>query len=120
MLKKKLKLFRNKRGVNDISIASGIITVFILLGVFLPFINSSLSVQSPSVNTTSIQTNVGQDVANIDGSFTTVSGLKIIVSVLKMFFWTFGDLPFWLDAIFVILRIILVLILIKYIPFIGS
>jgi len=106
--------------VNDISIATGIILVFTLLGVSLPFVNEAFEVEATNLNTESIETNVGQNVNDIDGSVSTITGLKIIVSVLKMFFWTFGDLPFWLDAVFLVFRVTLALILIKYIPFIGA
>lgn len=115
-----MKLINSKKGVNDVSIASGIIMVFVMLGVLLPFINNAFEVEGSNLNTGSIEENVGNEFDDVDGSVSTVGGIKIIVSVLKMFFWTFGDLPFWLDGIFSVFRIVLVLILIKYIPFIGS
>lgn len=93
--------------VNDISIAWGIITVFILLGVLLPFVNEAYDTSSGIINTENLETAVGENVENASA----ITAFTILFSVLKMFFWTFGDLYFWLDAIFVIFRIMLALII---------
>ena len=94
--------------VNDISIIAVIITVFVLLGVLLPFINNDLTgVAGSNLSATGLQDNVGEEVENVS----TISAFSVALSILKMFFWTFGTLPFWLDAIFVIFRILLAFII---------
>jgi len=100
--------------VDQLGFAIGIIMTFVLLGVALPFVNSAFGSQT-NVNIDDINTDISGGVQELEAT----SALAIVKSVVKMFFWTFGDLPFWLDAIFVVFRIALVLILIQYIPFIG-
>ena len=102
-----MSLLKSKRAVNDISIATGIILVFVLLGVLLPFVNEAFGVDGTNLNTQSIETNVGIEVENISG----INAFTVLLSVLKMFFWTFGDLPFWLDGVFTVFRIMLALII---------
>ncbi|KKN07612.1 hypothetical protein LCGC14_1065190 [marine sediment metagenome] len=102
-----MKLLKSKRAVNDISIATGIILVFVLLGVLLPFVNDAFDVEGSDINTQSLETNVGEEIENINS----IGAFTVLLSVLKMFFWTFGDLPFWLDAIFLVFRIMLALII---------
>ena len=103
----KSKLFRNKKGLNDMSIIAVIISIFILIGITIPYINSEFgqSISTPNVDT--LEGDVGDDM--VDSG--TVTIFSVLFSVGKMFFWTFGSLPFWLDAIFVIFRIILALII---------
>lgn len=89
------------------SIIWGIITVFVLIGVFLPFINEAYDVDSDTMNVDNIETSVGTDIE----SASTISVFTVLFSILKMFFWTFGDLYFWLDAVFIIFRVMLALII---------
>ncbi len=95
--------------------AIGIMSVFVMIGVMLPFIQADFD--SPEILN---QTDDFEDeISQGSGELNAVSALGIVKSVLKMFWWTYGDLPFWLDIIFVIFRIALVLILIQYLPFVG-
>ena len=109
---------------NDITIISGIISIFIVIGVLLPFVNDAFSVQDSVSSVDQFESRIGDDVKNVRnnesvtgilGTFSAgaqgVSFLKIFFSVALMFFWTFGALPFWIDMIFLILRTILVLII---------
>jgi hypothetical protein len=89
--------------VNDISIITGIVTIFIFLGVLLPYVNAEFGVSSDNMNIDNIEKTVGEDIK--DSSFITI--FSVLFSVLKMFFWTFGALPFWLDMIFIVFRVIL-------------
>ena len=75
-----------------------IITVFIFLGVLLPFINRDLDSSYSGSSTSALSDSVAS------GNITTGD---VLLSIFKMFFWTFGALPFWLDAIFLIFRITL-------------
>ena len=89
-----------------------IIVIFIGVGTILPFLNSEFNnydIQGPDVSTMSggIETPSGSNPAT-----TAVSTWGILVSVLSMFFWSFGALPLVIEIIFVILRITFLFILI--------
>lgn len=94
---------------------------FILVGAVLPFVNSTFQ-----------QTETFQDFGNFTGNVTdsakelsdktieptwlnpvgSLNALSVLASILKMFFWTFGDLPFWIDIVlFIPLRLIFVAII---------
>lgn len=101
-----LKLIKSKRGVNDVSLMWGIVLVFVLIGIVMPYINDSFGSSENEFNT-------GQFDDNIDDEtdFTSLSATKILLSVASMFFWTFGSLPFWLDGIFIVARVMLGLLI---------
>lgn len=90
--------------VNDITIIGGIISLFVLLGVLLPIIQADLNIQ----DTTDV--NIDDFTSDIQQQAKSESDLtvwKVLISILSMFFWTFGLIPIWLDCLFIILRIIL-------------
>ena len=110
--------------VNDISIITGIITVFILTGALLPFLTEGFGTGESFSNVAQFENEITDDIKNVKSNETVtgilgalsagatgVGFLDVLFSVLLMFFWTFGALPFWLDIIFLILRLILVLII---------
>lgn len=101
--------------VQLLGVAIGIIAVFIIIGTALPFIQRDFGSDIITTQTDDIITEVSQE----SGQLNSVSALSIVFSIVKMFFWTFGDLPVWLDTIFVIFRLALVAILIQYLPFVG-
>ncbi len=111
------KLFKSKKAINDVSIVIIILFIFIGTAVILPFINFEFDITSPDYNIDKVESDfIAEDLTDVSD----VSAGDILASVGKIFFWTFGDLPFWLDLIFVILRIILIFILIKtFTPFLG-
>ena len=94
--------------VNDISIAFGIIGLFVFLGVFLPIIESDLArEQVTSADVDGLETQVENSLLVA----TTLTVFNVIFSVFTMFFWTFGAIPFWLDSFFILLRITLAFII---------
>ena len=114
----KNRLFNDKKGINDISILSILIFIFVGIGIILPFINSEFG-----ENTTTFTTGkLADDLINEkQENVSSIGAGDILVSVGKMFFWTFGDLPFWMDAIFLVLRILFLVILIRnFVPFLGG
>lgn len=94
---------------NEMTMGLGIISIFILIGVFLPYLQDDLRTQQ-----TNMDLAVNEDIPD---STSGVDFWDVFWSVAKMFFWTFGDLPFWLDAIFVIFRIGLLIMILKMLPF---
>lgn len=100
------KLLESKKGINDVSLMWGIILIFVLIGALIPYVNNSF-------NTSENEFNVNQFDDQIDDEtdFTALSATKILLSIASMFFWTFGTLPFWLDAIFLVMRVMLGLLI---------
>lgn len=90
-------------GVNDITIIGGILALLILVGAFLPFVQEDFGA-----------TVTENDVEGIQGDAsdaTPVGAFQILVSVLDVVFWGFGSLPLWLNLIFLLLRIMVLLII---------
>jgi len=116
--KKKSKLFANKKGVNDVSIIAIILSIFIFSALALTFVNAEFGTSDTGFNTEGVSNNlVSEDLSNVSD----IGVGSILVSLGKVFFWTFGDFPFWLDAIYTILRIMLLVILIRnFTPFLGG
>ncbi len=79
-----------------------------VVAVLLPFVQDAFGAPSSSVDVNDLENDVTQGV-NIDGG---VAFLDILSSVGKMFFWFFSDLPFWLNAFFVLLRIVMIIAII--------
>lgn len=87
-----------------------IVCIFVIVGLFLPFIHEAL--EQPVSNYDLSTYDDQPDLADI------ITG-NVFLSVLSMFFWTFGALPFFLDGFFVLLRIILVIIGIRVFRGVG-
>ena len=108
-------ILNNKKGFSGSGTVLIILFIFVGIGLVLPFVNTAFNIEDSNIDTDNPANEL------IDEDFTDVSGIgagDIIKSIGKMFFWTFGDLPFWMDAIFVVLRIIMLMILIKaFTPF---
>lgn len=83
------------------TILFAIITIFLLLGVFLPFINSAFGFNSNTIDTGTLVEDIEQE---------GVSGLTIALSVLGIFTWTFGALNPIIDVFLVIPRVMLAII----------
>lgn len=92
--------------VNDISIITGIILIFLTLGAIMPYINDSFSITSEEINIEKFEDDIAVDIEDESR----ISAFTVIFSIFKMFFWTFGSIPFWFDlTIMLTLRIILIL-----------
>ncbi len=112
------KIFKNKKAINDLSILGILLSIFIGVGIIIPFVNSEFQTVSPTFDTDKRGTElIVEDLTDVSS----VGAGDILKSIGKMFFWTFGDLPFWLDAIFLVLRLILLALLIRnFVPFLGG
>ena len=84
-------------------IITSIMFLFIAVGIFLPIVNEAVGNADSTLNDANFDDEIDTD------DLTVASAWNIFLSVLSMFFWTFGALPFWLDAIFMILRVTLVM-----------
>lgn len=116
----KYKIFKNKKGFNDIVIVSIITFIFFGVGLIIPFVNTEFGTTSGTFDTDNVANELVQEQGLKDQEIDVSIG-AVFKSIGKMFFWTFGDLPFWLDGIFLVLRIILVVVLARnFIPFIAG
>lgn len=88
--------------VNDVSIIAVLVSVFILVGIMAPIVNDAFSNSRTEMNTSVFESGIADTLE--EGDDTGASGLDFLLSVTGMFFWTFGVLPFWLDAVFLIMR----------------
>lgn len=107
-MQNEFKFFNNKKGFNDITIVA--VIVFILLGtaVIIPFINSAFNQNIDNFDRDNFEGNVKSDAENVS-SF---NAFQVLLTLLKLAFFDFGNslgLPFWLDAIYTGLAIILIL-----------
>ncbi len=109
------KLFRSRKGFEGIGLFIIILFIFIGTAFILPFVNSEFGTSSPDYDTDNVQDEfISEDLTDVSS----VSAGDLLKSIGKIFFWTFGDLPLWLDLIFVVLRItFLVLIIKNFTPF---
>lgn len=114
------KLFNNKKGINDTSIVMIIIFIFIGSGLILPFVDAEFGIEGSTFDTEKVADDLVQKEKIKDG-VPEVSTGAVLTSIGKMFFWSFGILPFWLEGIFTVLRIMLIWILARnFIPFLGG
>ena len=101
--------------MNDLHVTIYIMVVFVTLGTVLPFVNEGFGQGTTSVDMQNLEASVSIDT----GSEAALSGFTIITSILSMFFWTFGELPFWLDSFLIILRVVFVYSLIRLVRGVG-
>ncbi len=105
--------------VNDISIITSIIAIFLLTGTALPFINEAFGIPPSESACFKIDT-LEEELANATQSVPkkslfdfgtrrtgSVGIFDVMGSIIKMFFWTCGGLPFWIELFFLLLRIVL-------------
>lgn len=95
--------------MNDVTILGVLLTMFILLGALTPFISQEFGQSSNIIDIDKKSKDIQEEFIDISES-DTISGLNVITSIGKIFFWTFGDLPYLLDILLFIPRIILVIL----------
>jgi hypothetical protein len=98
---------------NDMTILLVILVLFIGLGTVMPFIEDELEVEpQTTIDTEGFVDDVGEEVGT--AGVTTV--WEIIISILGMFTWTFGQVPWIIDALFLTpIRIVLVILIARQI-----
>lgn len=90
-------------GLTDIQIIASIVTIFVFTGILLPIIEADFGTDVTTVDVDGVTEGIDE------GDLTSLSAWKVIFSIFKMFFWYGGVFPLFLDLIFLVLRIILVL-----------
>jgi hypothetical protein len=86
---------------NDMTILYGIVLLFISIGTILPYVNEAGGETSTTYDTDGVVEGIEAD------DMTAVGAFEVLGSIFSMFFWTFGALPFWLDMIFVAIRLVM-------------
>ncbi len=105
-----LPRIRGKKGVNDISIIAILIFIFFGTAIMIPFINSAFGTTSSTLDTDGLAADIQQDAESIN----TLSAFGVLKTVLLLAFFDFGGalgMPFWLQGIYTILGIILILVI---------
>lgn len=86
---------------NDVLYITVIFSFFLLVGAVLPYINSAFEQDANTINTNDVTGDIEEALENND-----VSGWTVLLSMTKIFFFTFGDIPLLLDLILFIPRTI--------------
>lgn len=87
-----------------LAVLIGLISIFFILGTALPFIQHDFGM--PEVKNNFIDSTVQQpnDTNPVTAPF---SWLAVLFSIIKMFFWTFGQVPLIIELILEFFRIIM-------------
>lgn len=106
----KPKIFSDKKAINDISIIA--ILTFILLGtaIVIPFMDSVTAQSTDNFDNDAFSSGIQGDAENTS----TISAFRVLITMFKLAFFDIGNtlgLPFWLDAIFSVISIILILVI---------
>ena len=107
---KQTKLFRNKKGFNDMFILWIIIMIFVLTATFTPFVRDSLLGVGGDFDADSTLNQAQQDAVDVS----TFNAFKIMVTILKLGFFNIGNtllLPFWLSIFFQVLSTVFIFII---------
>lgn len=79
---------------NDVTIIMFMFVFFVGLGTLLPFVQEAFGQTQINVGTDELIDDISDNTSN-----SSLTIWKVLLSVIKMFFWTFGDLPIIIDAI---------------------
>ncbi len=79
--------------MNDITIIMGVVFIFVGLGFIMPYIQEDFSNGTTNTDMVGLESELNED-------YNTITIWGLLWSVLKMFVWTFGNFPLWVDALF--------------------
>jgi hypothetical protein len=97
--------------VNDISILSGIIAIFLISSLIIPYVNSAFDSDYNSYDSEYYN----NEVRAVD-SVNTINVFSVFSTFIKIALWDIGDtlnLPWFLDAFYTLLTAIATLIIIR-------
>ncbi len=103
-------LINSKKGINDISIIAVILSIFLLTAIIIPFVNAEFDTNIDTFDTDNFERNVKNDAESVS----TLSAFTVLLTIIKLAFFDFGNtlqLPFWLDAIYTILAILFITVI---------
>lgn len=107
-------IIKSKKGFNDISIITIIIFIFFTTAIIIPFVNAEFDANFSTLNTDTVSSNVQADAKKtvVETSPFDTSAFDVIKNILNLAFFDTGEslgLPFWLDLVYTVLAIILIL-----------
>lgn len=107
----KYKIFpKGKKGINDISIIAILSSILLATAIIIPFVNVEFGTTSDTFDDEAFKTNVKDEAENVN----TISAFTILTTFLKLAFFDVGNslgLPFWLDALYTLIGLILILVI---------
>lgn len=101
---------KGKKGINDISIIAILTFILFATAIIIPFVNEEFNIVADNFDTEGFEANVKNDAESV----TAFSAFTVLVTVLKLALFDVGNslgLPFWLDAIYTVIGIILILVI---------
>ncbi len=105
------KLFpTGKKAVNDISIIAVLTFILFATAIIIPFVNDAVGTEADTFDTDNLDTTVKEKADSVS----TISAFTVLVTMLKLALFDVGNslgLPFWLDAIYTVMGIILILVI---------
>jgi hypothetical protein len=105
-------------GINDISIATGIIGFFIVVAVITPFIYAEFGLTGSDNNSDALTNEINANADNIVGFG------DVLLSLVTIWFWQFTVGGFWssfvVNLVLMPFRIALLIIIIRNFPVVGS
>lgn len=104
------KLFKSKKGINDISIITIITAIFLITSIVIPFVNAEFDTEFSNIDSDAITQQAKDDAESVSA----ISAFTVLVNVLKLAIFDFGDtlgLPFWLDIVYTLLAMIFILVI---------
>ena len=108
-------------GLYHFAILFTIILIFVSLGAILPFVHEAFDQQVVDLNVPNVEFQTGQQLKEE----TQISALarvgSVLISIISMFFFTFGAIPLIIDlVVFVPLRIIFAILIFKLLRGVGG
>lgn len=85
-----LKILKNKKAINDVTLIWTIIVILFSLGIFVPFVENYYSGINTNYNLENIKQKVGETLPSSDADESTVNAIGILFSIITMFFWNFS------------------------------
>lgn len=104
------KLMKSRKGYANMVIVSIIITVFLLTATLIPYLNEAFDENFTELNTGDIESDA-KEKATLEKT-SALNIWEILLNILKLATWDIGDtlgLYWWIDIVFTLMLIILVL-----------
>jgi hypothetical protein len=97
---------------NDTTIIATFVFFFVVLGGILPFVQSAFDEDTITTDVNKTRISLEEDIEELDS----VNFLEVFFSIVTMFLWTFGGVPWFIDlAFFEPIRIVFYFILARYV-----
>lgn len=112
------RMFKNKKGINDISIIAIILSIFLITAIIIPFVNSEFNRNISDIDTDTVTQKVKDDAERVPKSSSVlgvnIGAFDVMKNIIKLAIFDFGNtlgLPFWLDIVYTLLAIVFILVI---------